>query len=213
MAQENRKRLKTHWNVEAYWEDMEEFLELFRQNGSAINYTTFTGHGALRSAVMGQSDRPPTSKEMEKMKALLSESMELGSLGLSSGLEYAPGCFANSEELVQLCQVVADLNGTYATHMRNEDFQVEEAVAETIDVCRKTGVRLQISHLKTLGTANWGKMDNILETISHAGDLEIGIDRYPYLAGCTDLTIFLPPWSKEGGTEELINRLNSSSMF
>ncbi len=195
------------------WSDINGFLSALDKQKPSINYATFTGHGNLRSYVVGKNDVSARQEQIRKMQSILAESMRNGSLGLSTGLEYAPGSYASTEELIALNEVVAQHNGVYATHIRNEDDRVEEAVAEAIRICRETNVSLQISHLKACNPDNWHKIDHLLQMVDEAVDrgLPVKADRYPYIAYGTGLSIFLPVWSRQGDTEDQIARLSTSS--
>jgi len=147
------------------------------------------------------------------MKELVVQAMEAGSFGLSTGLIYAPGCFAKTEEIIQLCRVVADYGGIYASHIRNEGHALIEAVKEAIRIGRETGVSVEISHHKAFGRENWGKVKETLGLLENARrDVEVTCDVYPYMAGMTSLAALLPPWAREGGREEILERLRKSSL-
>ncbi len=203
------------YGIHAFWKSTAEFLTSLEQKHISINYATFTGHGNLRSFVIGKNDVPPTSEQLEKMKRLLAESMDQGSFGLSTGLEYAPGCYATTDELIELCCVVSEKCGLYATHIRNEDDLVEQAVEEALKICRLSRVATQISHLKTCNPNNWHKMDNLLRMIEQAAEagMPVNADRYPYIAYGTGLSIFLPTWSRQGEPEEIIARLRDDQLW
>ncbi len=117
-----------------------------QRGGVAINLASLAGHAALRMAIMGLDDRNPTLSELERMKALLAETMEAGAFGMSTGLVYPPGCFAGTEEIIALCQVVSHYHGLYASHVRGERETILEAVAEAIRIGREAGLPVQISH-------------------------------------------------------------------
>jgi N-acyl-D-amino-acid deacylase len=133
-------------------------------------------------------------------------------MGFSSGLEYTPGAFASSDELIELCSVMDPLSGIYATHMRNEDSYILEALDEAIAVARGANVTLHIAHLKCLGERNWGKLDEVFERISEARrrGVSITFDRYPYTAYNTSLSSLLPVWAREGDIKKIAERLNHS---
>ncbi|UCC61882.1 MAG: D-aminoacylase [Anaerolineae bacterium] len=128
------------------WRTFDQYLQSLQEGGLAINVGSLAGHGALRMAVMGLDDRAPTPSELEAMKALQAEAMEAGAFGLSTGLVYPPGCFADTEEIVALCRIVARYHGLYASHIRGERETILEAVAEAIHIGREAGVPVQISH-------------------------------------------------------------------
>jgi len=203
-------RWQKRFGVGADWTDLDGFYRRLEASKIGINYATFTGQGDLRGFCVGLNDVPATSDQMSHMERVLAESMEQGSLGLASGLEYTPSSFANTDELVALCKIVAKYGGVYATHMRNEDDTVEEAVAEAIEISRRAGVSTQISHLKACNKNNWHKVPAILEQISKAREiLPVDADRYPYTAWGTGLTTFLPIWARQGDTDEVLERLRN----
>jgi N-acyl-D-amino-acid deacylase len=191
------------------WRNIGDFLQILERKKASVNYGTFLGQGTLRSFVVGRNDIAPTSDQIIEMKNILSSCMERGSLGLSTGLEYAPGSYASTDELIELCNIVSGYDGIYATHMRNEDDRVEEAIEEALNICRNANVSLQISHLKACNRNNWHKVDHMLDMINEAieSGLPVSADRYPYTAWGTGLTIFLPLWSRQGTTEDIISRL------
>ena len=128
------------------WRSFGEYLSYLQSGGIAINIASLAGHAALRMAVMGLADRAPTPSEFERMQALLSEAMEAGAFGLSTGLVYPPGCFASTDEIIGLCRVVSRYHGLYASHIRGERETILDAVAEAICIGREAGVPVQISH-------------------------------------------------------------------
>lgn len=188
---------------------IEIFFDALRSNKIGINYGSFTGQGQLRSAVVGDRAVTATSEQIEKMKAVLEHQMENGSMGISFGLEYAPGAYASYDELVAMLKVVAKYNGLFAIHMRNEDDFVEEAMAEAIRMARDAGVRLEISHLKAQNFANWHKGPAMIKRIEEAASrgMDIAFDRYPYTAFSTGLTSFIPLQDRQGSTEAVMARL------
>ncbi len=156
------KNLFEQYEVHADWKNISGFYERLEKGKLSINYASFTGHGNLRAYVVGKNDIAPTADQLKKMKEILALSMEMGSLGLSTGLEYSPGSYAKTEELIELSKTVSEKNGVYATHMRNEDDTAEEAVEEALRICREANVSSQLSHLKAGNPANWHKIDSML---------------------------------------------------
>ncbi len=191
------------------WADLDEFFTFLEQKKISINYATYTGHGDIRAAIVGANDVQPTADQLREMKKLLQLTLDQGSMGMSTGLEYAPGSYALEQELSELCKVIAQNNGLYATHMRNEDNHVEEALVEAIATARHSGVRLQVSHLKAQNQANWHKAPKLLKMIEDASvsGINIACDRYPYIAFSTGLTSFIPIGMRQGSNEEIIARL------
>jgi len=211
MLQNMNKHLKEKYGFEGDWHDIEGFYQALERKKIAFNYMSFTGHGDLRTYVVGKNDVAPSQSQMAEMKRLLQRSMEQGSLGLSTGLEYAPGSYAETAEITELCRVVAQNKGVYATHMRDEDDEVEAAIEEALEISRQSGVSLQISHLKACNQPNWHKVDHMLALIHEAAKqgLPVKADRYPYDAWGTGLSSFLPLWARQGETEEILERLSS----
>lgn len=214
-AQSYRTSIREQYGLEPDWHDFNGFRQAIIQSRPAINYATFLGHGALRAYVLGRNDVQPSPEQLRTLQNILSAHLELGVLGLSTGLEYAPGSYARTEELIALCRIVAQADGVYATHMRNEDDHVEEALQEALTICRKSGVSLQVSHLKACNQNNWPKEPLLLAALSQAADegLPVAADRYPYEAWSTGLTSFLPLWARQGTTDEVLARLQDASLI
>ncbi len=211
---ESAERWLTQYGFEADWNNITGFYNTLKQKGIGLNYGSFTGHGDLRAAVIGRNDIQPTKDQLFLMRSLLEKSIEHGSLGLSTGLEYSPGSYAKTEELIELCRTVSKHNGVYATHMRNEDDHIEEALEEALRICRETGVSTQISHLKVCNKNNWPKVPYILEMLDNAAAiLPVKADRYPYDAWGTGLSSMLPLWSRQGSTEDVLARLKDHSQL
>lgn len=164
--------------------------------GYVVNYAPLIGHGTLRLAVMGFEARTPTHAEMEMMRGLVDEALEAGAVGLSTGLIYPPGSLAETAELVALSHQLRGRPALYASHIRGEGPTLVEAVQEAIDIGRATGVRVQISHHKATGRANWGKVRQTLAMIAQARfeGIDVRLDVYPYTASSTMLSVCLPPW-------------------
>jgi N-acyl-D-aspartate/D-glutamate deacylase len=188
------------------WNTTAEFYAALEKAGPSLNVAAFAPHGTLRFAVMGMEPRPPSTAEMEQMKELLEEALAAGAIGLSSGLIYPPGAFATTDELIELCRVVAGHGGMYASHIRNEGDHLLEAVDEAISIGREAGVPVQISHHKASGRGNWGKVVDSLALIdrARAEGLDVTVDVYPYTAGSTLLTVILAGGVEEGGPEDVL---------
>ncbi len=206
---ENKKKGFSKFGLDINWQTAEGFFT--RANGvkSSINRGFLVGHGNVRACVLGYDDREPDSNELAKMEQELRDAMDSGAFGMSSGLVYPPGCYAKTGELITLCKIVREYNGIYATHMRNEGDELEAALSETINISKESGVKSQVSHIKTWGEKNWWKIDKIESLLkgARAEGIEITCDRYPYTASATDLDIILPDWVYEGGTAKEKKRL------
>ena len=201
------------FGIHINWRNIDGFLRRLEDQKISINYATFTGHGTLRSYVMGKNDIQASPEQLEEMKDILERSMADGSFGLSTGLEYAPGSYSSTTELIELNKIVARNGGIHATHIRSEDDHVEEAIQEALRICKEAEVSTQISHLKACNHANWYKVDHLLEMIHTAADsgMAVSADRYPYIAYSTGLTMFLPLWSRQGSTKEILSRLRDNT--
>jgi len=209
ILEENQKLLREQYGLELTWRDFDGFFRRLEKAGISVNYGTLVGHGAIRGAAMGFSNRAAKSEELDKMRAFVAAAMDDGALGFSSGLEYTPGSFAPADELTALCRIVAEKGGVYATHMRDEGGNLLEALDESVKTAVAAGVSLQISHLKTAYASNWDKIDEAIARIDAAqsAGLDILCDRYPYTAAATSLSYNFPIWAREGTTEELLARL------
>jgi N-acyl-D-amino-acid deacylase len=190
------------------WRSMGEYLDAFDADGTALNVVQLVGHGALRIAAMGFARRPPTGDELKTMQRLLADAIEQGAWGLSTGLIYAPGSYATTEEIVEVARAMRR-RGLYASHIRGEGATLLDAVREAILIGRESDLPVQVSHIKAAGRPNWGKVTEALALIDDAGaeGLDVMADVYPYTASSTSLRTLLPDWAQEGGMEPMIARL------
>lgn len=188
------------------------FVDQFERGdyAMAINQAMLVGHGTLRAAVIGYEDRPATADELKKMKKLLRQSLEEGAWGLSLGLEYSPGFFADYKELQELGKVVHEFGGIVTCHMRNEGLSIAAAIEELVNIGRASGVHVHISHLKIDNFRVHGSAETVWNQIESARreGVNITADMYPFTASATDLTIRCPKWCSEGGPSAVIDYLN-----
>lgn len=186
------------------WSTFGEYLAVLDRLPKGINVAGLAGHGNVRGAVLGFADRPAVPGDLEKMKAILGEALEAGAFGLSTGLIYAPGVFARTEELVELARLVASYGGLYATHIRNESDMLVEAVLEAIRIGREAGVRVEISHHKASGRRNWGLTRTTLDLMEYYRrfGVEVTCDLYPCTASATGLYSLFPAWFRARGKRE-----------
>ncbi len=196
------------------WRSLAEYRGVLDAASPAINTVQFIGHNTLRSSVVGYEARAATADEIGRMARLLEESLDNGGWGLTTGLIYQPGIYSTPEEVKALARVAADRGGLYATHMRSESDAVLEAIDEVIALVESTGVRAEISHLKTSGRRNWGKIDAVIDKVGGAVEkgLLLGSDRYPFCAAGTDLDIVLPDWAQQGGAKVECARLADAAL-
>ncbi len=213
VGEQRKQRWAQRYRKVATWTDAAGFLEALERVGIAYNYATLVGHGTLRETVVGEEDRSPNTSELREMKRLLNESLDQGALGLSTGLEYAPGAFATTDEIVELARVLPAFDAVYATHMRNEDVYLIEAVEEAIEIGKRANCSVEISHLKACQPRNWHLVERALSLVDSAAKegLVIHADRYPYTAYSTTARALFPVWSREGGTEAFVRRLGKAS--
>lgn len=192
-------------------DDASEFLDNAQGCTLGSNMAMLIGHGTLRKAVIGSKNLEPTPEELKRMKALMRDAMEHGALGVSFGLIYAPGCFAKTEELVEIAKVVGEYHGIASIHLRSESLDLIPAAEEFINVVRQSGVRGVFSHHKASGLdKNWGKVKSTLRMIDRANDegLELYADVYPYIASSTRFSsAFIPTTWRSDGTEALLKRV------
>ncbi len=191
------------------WRSMGEYLERYEDGGVALNVVQLVGHGTLRLAAMGFARRAPSAREQAVMERLAEESMAGGAAGLATGLIYAPGSYAATEEIVAVARRVAALGGFYASHIRGEGATLLDAVAEAIRVGREGGLPVQVSHIKAAGRPHWGRVREALALVdaARAEGLDVMADVYPYTASSTTLRTLLPDWALEGGIEAMLDRL------
>lgn len=200
--------------MEARWTSFGEYLRYVEESTTAVNIAAFVGHGTVRRAAMGCEERAPSPEEMERMKAMVARAMNEGAIGLSTGLIYPPSCYADTREIVELARVAGEAGGVYASHIRYEEDRVVEAVEEAIAIGERAGVPVQISHHKSGGVENWGKVRLTLELMwkARARGVDVACDVYPYTASSTGLGVILPQWIFDGGVDKAIERLKDDDV-
>jgi N-acyl-D-amino-acid deacylase len=195
--------------------DVGEALAEIERTGTSVNFATFIGHNTVRSAVMGTAKRLPTMSELEKMRSLVWRGMTDGAVGFSTGLQYVPGTYAATPELIVLAKIAGNAGGVYASHMRNEGTALEASVDETIRVGEAAGCRIQVSHLKVDSPNRWGASEKALALIDAARKrgTRIAADQYAYTAASSTLAIRFPAWVLEGGRDQMAARLNDPATW
>ncbi|MHC4324365.1 MAG: N-acyl-D-amino-acid deacylase family protein [Planctomycetota bacterium] len=193
------------------WTTLGEYLEYLERKGVSTNVASFVGAATVRAYVLGYQDRAPTSKELRQMRQLVAQAMREGAVGISSALIYAPGFYADMDELIALAEVAGRYGGMYITHLRSEGNNLLEALDELITTARKANVAAEVYHLKAAGKANWHKLDAVIEKIekARAEGLRITADMYNYTAGATGLDAAMPPWVQAGGHRAWVARLKN----
>lgn len=188
-----------------------EYMAELEQRGISPNAIFITGQGNARQMVMNFQDGPANAEQLEQMKAIIRQSMEEGSFGISTGLIYTPSVYAEVNEITELAKVAAEYKGIYFTHIRGENDTVVEAVAEALEIGRRAKIPVQISHLKAMGKHMWGTSKTILKMIddAHAEGIDVAFDQYPYTAAACGLDAVLPPWASIGGKAKMVERLQN----
>jgi len=195
--------------------DIAAAFERAAQTPASVNFATLIGHNTVRRAVMGSENRDPTMGEIEKMKALVWKAMADGAVGFSTGLQYVPGTYSKTPEIIELARVAANAGGLYASHMRNEGTALEESVEEALRIGNVSGARVQISHLKVDSPSRWGASEQALALIDGARKRgrEVEADQYAYTAASSSLGIRFPSWALEGGQSKITERLNDAATW
>ncbi len=195
--------------------DLVEAFAVIEAARPAINYATLIGHNTVRRQVMGTENRQATPEELARMEALVARAMADGAVGFSTGLQYVPGTYAETAEIVALARVAAARGGVYATHMRNEGTTLEESVGEAINIAEQAQCPLEISHLKVDAPSRWGASAKALEMIDAARGrgLRVHADQYLYDAASSNLGIRFPSWVLEGGQDRINERLDDDATW
>lgn len=198
-------RLNIDWDSQAGYE-----ARLLRQ-GISTNTCLYVGHGTVREVVMGHEARAPTKAEMGEMTRYVEEAMQAGCFGLSAGLGYAPGMYADTQEIIDLCRVVAMYDGIFSCHGR-PSHTFPWGLNEMIEVGEKTGVHVQMAHVgsSTCQRPNWGRAKSVtlnLVDAARARGVDITADIYPYVVSGGGLTMYVPDWAHEGGNAKMMERL------
>ena len=196
------------------WTSLGDYLSYLEKRGVSTNVASFVGAATVRVHELGEGDVDPTPEQLGRMRALVKQAMNDGAMGVGSSIIYAPGSYAETDELVALTSEAAKCGGMYISHIRSEGDRIEEAVDELIDISRRSGAPAEIYHLKMAGRGNWGKLDTIVKKIedARAEGLKITTDMYTYTAGATGLDAAMPTWVQAGGLEEWIKRLKDPAI-
>ena len=198
-----------HLKITPDWRTWREYFARVEKQGIGINMAHYVGATQVRRMVLGDADKQPTPAELDRMKALVREAMEQGTVGLSTSLQYSPAPYAKTEELIALAAEASRYGGIYASHMRSEAGAVLEALDEAIRIGRDAKIPVEIWHVKAAGKRNWGRMKDIVAKIEQArrDGVDITADTYAYPAWFNSFSAFIPPWAHDGGDEKLLERL------
>jgi N-acyl-D-amino-acid deacylase len=186
-----------------------EYLAEAESLGVGMNVAFLVGHNTIRREVMGTADRAPTLMELERMKQMVARGMEEGAFGMSTGLRYVPGVFAEIDEVIALSEVAAASGGIYTSHLREEGLNLMQGVGEALDIGQRAGIPVVLTHHKAVGFPMWGSSEQTLAMVdsARAAGTDAMIDQYPYTATYTGITILVPPWALADGNEAFLGRM------
>ncbi len=190
------------------------YLDSAQSLGMGMNVAFLIGHNTVRRNVMHLADRDPTAAELEQMRAMVAQGMHEGAFGLSTGLRYLPGTFSKTDEVVALSKAAADSGGIYTSHLRAEGLGVIEGVAEAIEIGRRAGITVVLTHHKVIGKEMWGQSVRTLAMVDSARNagVDVRIDQYPYTATSTGIGVLVPTWALAGGDTAFERRLKDSAL-
>jgi len=198
------------WN----WTDLNSYFTAIEKVKPNVNLVTLVGHGSIRAMVKGYDNSNAKHSELVEMQRILADHFDKGIFGMSTGLGYAPDFYSDIDELIALAQVVKQYNGIFAFHIRGDRTSLFNAVNEVLTVGKRSGAKIQISHLKCASKFNHGRVNELLGIIENAIEdgVDVQIDIYPYIAGSSYLGLVFPPWTHEGGYSQLIKRLKDKKI-
>jgi N-acyl-D-aspartate/D-glutamate deacylase len=198
-----------HPSVAITWRKFDEYLSRLEKEALGLSVVAYVGHGAVRLATLGAEQRPATPAEIATMERLVDDALAAGAIGLSTGLEYAPGSSSRTEEVVALARVASRHRALYATHVRNRDYFYEQGIGEALATARLSGARLQLSHIAPKFGAPAHALEHTMEMLDWSRDVgvDVGYDMIPHNWGPTTMSAILPPWAFEGGIPRLLERL------
>lgn len=193
--------------------DLNQFFNDLMKVGISPNVGSLIGHNSVRRKVMGSEDRAPQAEEMQDMKKLVEQAMDAGAVGLSTGLIYIPGAFAETGEIVELAKVTGRYRGIYASHIRQEDERVFDAIREACNIGQQANIPVEISHFKITGKVNWNQTQRMIDLVEQyrRQGIDVTVDQYPYTASSTRLDVLMPEWSRAGGRNEIKSRLSDAA--
>lgn len=196
------------------YENTHNYLKMIETAKPGLNVAYLVPHGNIRMEAMGLENRLPSDTEIEKMREITRREMQAGAIGLSTGLIYIPCAYSESKEIIEMCKVVAEYDGVFVIHQRSEADTILDSMKEVIEIGRKSGVKVHWSHFKVAGKNNWDKIDEVISLLEQAKaeGITVSFDQYPYVAGSTMMGAILPPWVHDGGTDNVIKRLQDQNL-
>lgn len=208
------KGLEGEYNVEWTWRSVADYLERIEKVGLGPNVAYLAPHGNVRMISMGLDNRKPTEEEMTLMQANLAKAIDEGAFGMSTGMIYPPCCYADIDEFIQLGKILHDKDAVFVTHQRSEADSILDSMEEILTIGKESGCKVHFSHFKVCGKNNWDKFPKVLDRLDRAKEegMIVSYDQYPYVAGSTMMSVILPPWVHDGGTDKLIERLKDANL-
>jgi N-acyl-D-amino-acid deacylase len=199
-----------HFRITPDWRTLGQYFARLERQGIGINLASYVGATQVRRMVLGDSNRTPTSAQLDSMKALVRQAMQEGAVGVSTALQYSPAPYAKTEELIALASEASRFGGLYATHLRSEGNDIIPALDEAIRIGREARIPVEVWHLKASGKRNWGRMPEIVAKIesARASGVDMAADTYAYPAWFNSMSAFAPPWAHDGGEAKLVERLS-----
>ena len=191
------------------WRRFADYLDAIDELQTSDNISSYVGLGTIRLKVMGMTDRAATAEEVQAMRALAVQAMEEGARGVSSGLIYPPSQYQTLEEVVAICEAVRDYDGSYDVHLRSEGDGLIAGMEEVIEIGRRSGIPIIVTHHKAMGRRNWGRSEETLRMVDDARrvGLDVTLEQYPYTAASTMLHAVIPPWYHAQGPRRLVDDL------
>lgn len=199
-------------NVKWDWNSITQYLDHF-DGKVAVNKAMLVPHGTIRMIVLGTENRAPDDLELEQLRSLVDRGMREGAVGLSTGLTYTPGMYATDDEIVELCKVIRPYGGFYCPHHRNYGLHALEGYADSIEIGRRAGVAVNLTHAHFGFPVNRNRAPELIALFEAArrDGVDVTLDTYPYIAGATYMHAILPSWVHEGGADATIARLQDPS--
>jgi len=190
------------------------YIDSLARVGVGMNVGFLVGHNTVRQRVMNLDNRAPTAEELNQMKILVSQAMDEGAFGISTGLKYLPGNFSKVDEIITLSKEAAMKGGIYTSHLRDEGLEVIASVKEAIAISEEADIPVVLTHHKVIGKPMWGKSNETLALVDAARKrgLDIRIDQYPYNASYTGISVLIPSWARAGGSDAFKNRLKNPTL-
>jgi N-acyl-D-aspartate/D-glutamate deacylase len=207
-------RKATVGGKEAQWDTLGGYFSLLEKGGTSVNVASYVGLDNVWESAAGKSHARPSAEQFREMKSLVEEAMKDGAFGLSSLLAMPPGSLAKTEDLIELCKVVAKHGGIFSSHIRNEGSEVFAAVKEAIRVGAEAKLPVDVIHLKIAEQKLWGRMPEVVALIEDARKrgIDVQANVYPYTRGNNNLASIIPPWAHEGGTARMLGRLKDRKL-